>query len=307
MIATRMHYFNRRDGIKICSACRQTRLRTVIDYSSMHLNNILRTLLLSAFMSLHSGLSWSACPPHKFAQPDQIRIKGDSVMIVVHATSTFDSRISTKRGLDEAVRFAKNMRIPVIYLQDDSPEQFYFMEDCAPDYWVYSDGGEITFDVTPTHVYIAGGHLEICLSATLHDVLFQWAKRSPGHFTVTYLMDAIYSNGKIIDPSDPFYPDFARFRDIVTYGRPGGEHWPKLSLLETMGIIVKEEHELEYIKQILPRWDKTFPKSYRIEVQLNDSVKKVLRATPGWNPPTLLFQFVDSAINLSNPPASAGQ
>ena len=227
-------------------------------------------------------------------------------MIVVHATSTFDSRISTKRGLDEAVRFAKNMGIPVGYLQDDSPGQFYFMEDCSPDYWVFSDAGEISFDVPPAHVYIAGGHLEMCLSAALNDILYQWARRSPGNFTVTYLMDAIYSNGKVIDPSDPFYADFVKFRDVVTYGRPGGEHWPKLSLLETMGIIVKEEHELEYIKQILPRWDKTFPKAYRAEVQLNDSVKKVLHATAGWNPPTLLFHFVDSAINLSRPPAPGG-
>ena len=114
-------------------------------------------------------------------------------------------------------------------------------------------------------------------------------------------MDAIYSNGKMIEPADPFYADFERFMGIVTYGRPGGEHWPKLSLLETMGIILREDHELEYIKKILPRWDRTFPRNYRIAVQMNDSVKKVLRTAPGWNPPTVLFRFVDSALNLSEP------
>ena len=62
-----------------------------------------------------------------------------------------------------------------------------------------------------------------------------------------------------------------------------------------MGIIVREDHEMEYIKQILPRWDTTFQKNYRIEVQLNDSGSKVLRSAPGWNTPTVLFQFVDSA------------
>ena len=87
--------------------------------------------------------------------------------------------------------------------------------------------------------------------------------------------------------------------DIVTYGRPGGEYWPKLTLLETMGIINKEEHELEYINKILPRWDTTFPKNFRITVKLNNSVEKVLRAAPGWNPPTVRFHFVDSAQKLA--------
>ena len=222
-------------------------------------------------------------------------------MIVVHQSSTYDARFATKRGVDEAVRFAKSRKIPVIYLQDDTPDEFYFMEDCHPDHWVFSQGGEISFELTASHVYIVGGHLELCMSAALHDIIFQWSKRAPRNFTVTYLMDAIYSNGKMIEPGDPFFADFERFMGIVTYGRPGGEHWPKLSLLETMGIIQREDHELEYIKRILPRWDRTFPKNYRVTVQMNDSVKKVLRTAPGWNPPTVLFRFVDSALNLSEP------
>jgi len=41
------------------------------------------------------------------------------------------------------------------------------------------------------------------------------------------------------------------------------------------------------------------PDSYRVALQLNDSVKKVLRSAPGWKPPTLLFHFVDSALTLA--------
>jgi hypothetical protein len=89
---------------------------------------------LLALLWLYSGACWSAaCPPHQLTKADQVRLQGDAVMIVVHATSTFDSRFSTKRGTDEAIRFAKYNRIPLIYLQGDSPEEFYFMEDCAPD------------------------------------------------------------------------------------------------------------------------------------------------------------------------------
>lgn len=262
--------------------------------------------LMFLLISLYAALSWSVCPPHQLTESSEIKLTGKSVMIVVHATSTHDARFSTKRGIDEAVRYAKARHIPVIYLQDDTPEQFYFMEDCKPDYWVHSEGGEISFDVAPAHLYIVGGHLELCLSATLHDVIYQWARKAPRNLKVTYFMDAIYSNGKVIDPTDVFYGDFKKFLDVVTYGRPGGEHWPKLSLLETMGVIVKEDHQLEYIRQILPHWDRTFPANYRIEVQLNDSVKKVLRPATGWNPPTVLFQFVDSAINRSVPRANRG-
>ena len=249
------------------------------------------------------GLMWlstagAACREHEITPPSKVKIKGDSVMIVVHQTSTYDARYSTKRGVDEAVRFAKAQKIPLIYLQDDSPEEYYFMEDCYPDHWVFSAGGEIGFEVTASHVYIVGGHLELCMSVALHDIIYQWAKRPPRNYKITYLMDAIYSNGKMIDPSDPFYRDFDRFLSIVSYGRPGGEHWPKLSLLETMGIIKKEEHELNYIKQILPRWDTTFPDAFRVEIQMNGSTKKVLRAAEGWFPPTVTFHFVDSALLL---------
>lgn len=260
---------------------------------------LLVAVALLAF--LPSTLSWAVCAPHRFTEPARIKLDGDSVMIVVHATSTHDARFATKRGLDEAVRYAKDKHIPVIYLLDDSPEQFYFMEDCNPDHWVRSEGGEIAFEVPQTQLYIVGGHLEMCLSTTLHDILYQWAKLPPRNRTVTYFMDAIYSNGKAVEPSDPFYGDFVKFMDVVSYGRPGGEHWPKLSLLETMGVIVSEDHELMYLKKILPRWDKTFAENYRVEMQLNDSVRKVLRPAAGWHPPTVFFNFIDSAINLSSP------
>lgn len=261
----------------------------------------MKRILLAAICLMWLTGVRAACPRHVTTPPSKVVLPGDAVMIVVHESSTYDARFSSKRGLDEAVRFAKANKIPVIYLQDDTPGEYYFMEDCEPDYWVFSAGGEIRFDVAPSHVYIAGGHLELCMSAALHDIIYQWSKRPARNYRITYLMDAIYSNGKMIDPADPFYHDFDRFLGIVSYGRPGGEHWPKLSLLETMGIIRSEAHQLDYIQQILPRWDTTFPRNYRIEVQLNRSVKKVLRPADGWNPPTVTFHFIDSVLLLSEP------
>lgn len=261
----------------------------------------MKRLLFFLFFA-YASLAWPACRQHELTKPQDVKLTGDSVMIVVHQSATYDARFSTKRGVDEAVQFAKSRKIPVIYLQDETPDEYYFMADCHPDYWVFSAGGEISFDIPVAHLYIVGGHLELCMSAALHDITFQWSKQPPKSRTVTYFMDAIYSNGKMIEPTDAYYRDFTRFMDIVTYGRPGGEHWPKLSLLETMGIIVREEHELDYLSKILPRWDRTFPASYRVDLQVNDSVKKVLRSAPGWKPPTISFHFVNSALDLEVPP-----
>lgn len=259
------------------------------------------SLLLVLLLSF-TGFARANCPPHEPTPPDRVRLDGDAVLVVVHPSSTYDARYSSKRGIDEAVAFAKERRIPVLYLQDDSPPEYYFPADCVPDHWVWSEGGEIRFELASSHIYVVGGHLELCLGKAMQDIIEQWAKRPPRDLTVTYFMDGVYSNGKLIDASDPFYHDFDRFMGVIAHGRPGGEHWPKLNLLETMGVILREEHELEYLKQAVPRWERTFPASYRVELQLNESVKKVLRAAPGWRPPTVLFQFIDSAYNLRYPP-----
>ena len=173
------------------------------------------------------------------------------------------------------------------------------MDDCKPDHWVASEDGEVRFDIRASQVYVAGGHLELCLARTLHDILFLWARQPRRSLTITYLMDAVYSNGKSIDVDAPYFPDFARFMGIVTYGRPGGEQWPKLTLLETMGIIRKEAHEIEYLKSILPHYARTMPAEYRVELQVNDAAPKVLRASTVSAAPTLRFHFVDSAAVLS--------
>ena len=94
---------------------------------------------------------------------------------------------------------------------------------------------------------------------------------------------------------------FSRFMNVVTYGRPGGEHWSKLSLLETMGLIVREERQLQYLEHVLPRWDNTFPGQYQVELSLNGERKKVLRKAAGLLPPTLRFEFYDSALSIDAP------
>ncbi|MEO8487239.1 MAG: hypothetical protein ABI585_12985 [Betaproteobacteria bacterium] len=264
--------------------------------------NFVRPIVVLS-LALASGVAFaSSCPPHAFTEPADVRLRGDAVLIVTHATSTYDARLVTKRGVDEAVRFAKSRGIPVVYLQDDSPPEHYFAADCEPDYWVRSQDGEIAFDVPPAHVYVAGGHLENCLAVTLNDLIYRWSKRAPRNHTITYLMDAIYSNGKLVEPGDPFQDAFQRFIGIVTHGRPNGEHWPKVSLLETMGVIVREDDEIDYLTRAMPRWERTFASNVRVKAQVNGMRRKVLRPAEGPGSPTMFFHFVDSAVNLATAP-----
>lgn len=216
-------------------------------------------------------------------------------MIVTHASATFDARFSGKYGVDQAIRFAKSRKMPLVYLVDESPIHLYYMEDCEPDYWVASRDGEVEFEVEATHLYVVGGHMELCLLRTLHDILFKWSRKPARNLTVTFIMDAIYSNGKSVEPSDPYFQDFNWFMGIVSYGRPGGERWPKLNLLEMAGIIKKPANDMLFLEKILPRWDRTFPKDYRVELQMNEAPVRVLRPGTGAFSSRLTFHFVDSA------------
>lgn len=251
--------------------------------------------ILAAGVSLPS---FAACPKHGFTDPADVRLSGNAVMIVTHASSNDDGRIATKLGVDQAVRFAKDRRIPVVYLQDDRPEEAYFMEDCNPDYWVFSTG-EVRFDVPASRLYLIGGHLEECMSATVHDVLLNWSRKPRRNLTVTYFMDGIFSNGRNIQESDPYIRRYRRFLDIATYNKPGGEHFQKITLLETMGVIMDRGRQYEYLERILPHYERTLP-DYRVEVKLMDWPAKVLQRGRGDRPPVLRFHFIDSAISVEN-------
>lgn len=260
----------------------------------------LAVLALSAF----SIASFANCPQHALTDPAKVRLTGDSLMIVTHASSNDDGRIASKFGVDEAVRFAKKSHIPVVYLQDDRPAENYFMRDCDPDYWVSSKDGEIRFEIAATHVYLVGGHLELCLAATANDILMQWSKMPRSHLTLTYFMDGVYSNGMYMEESDPYHRDYLRFMGIVNYGRPASEYFPKLTLLETMGIIVNETRQIDYLRRALPHYERTLPSHYRVELRLSEASSKVLqpgKRQPGQTTPSpaLLIEFLDSADPLS--------
>lgn len=267
----------------------------------------MRVFALAVLLLVCSSVAAASCSQHTFTDPSRVTFTGESLMIVTHPTAKYDPRLASKRGVEEAVRFARSKRIPVVYLADrgDASADQYFIDDCSPDYWAYSEDGEIRFDVRATHVYVVGGHLEVCLSNTLVDVLQKWAKQPGQSRTVTYFMDGIYSNGKDIGETDPYYRDYVSFMGVVTYGKPRDEQWAKLTLLETIALIVNQRRQQEYLQRVLPFYQKLLPGDYRVQVELNGTPVRVLQAGRGAKPPVLRFQFIDSVSALAAPSHAA--
>jgi hypothetical protein len=242
----------------------------------------------------------ASCPKDTPFDSNSVNIQGDAVMIVTHASSSYDSRLASKRGVEYAIRYARAKNIPLIYLADQqaaSPEHFY-IDDCKPNHWVHSKDGEIAFDVRASRLYIVGGHLEVCLLNTLQDVLLRWAKQPRHDLTVTYFMDGIYSNGNEIAQNDPYHKAYMQFINVVSYGKLANEAWAKITLLETMGLIVAEHRQLEYAQRVLPLYKRFLPADYRVEIKLNDALPKVLQRGSGPRPAVVRFEFFDTAASF---------
>ncbi len=61
-----------------------------------------------------------------------------------------------------------------------------------------------------------GGHLEMSLSVSWHEVLMQRAQRPPRSRTLTVFMDGVYSNAKSIDRQDPNCDALSHIMNVVT-------------------------------------------------------------------------------------------
>lgn len=255
--------------------------------------SLLAALALLAFFA--QSPAQAGCSEPRLSNTDGLVIRAPEVLLVTHPSKAFDPRLSSKRGIDEAVRFAKARGMPVLYLKDESPARDYFVDDCEPSHWLPSQDGELPIIIDATHLYVAGGHLELCLSRSLHDVLEQWVRLPDRSRKMTFFMDAIYSNGKLFDEESPYYADLQRFLSVTNYRRPGGEAWPKLSLLETMGILVKPEAQQRYLEEALPKWDRSLPRHWRVDMVTDDGQTQLLRAAAGKGP-TMTFVFEDSAL-----------
>jgi hypothetical protein len=252
-------------------------------------------VILALALAMFSEAALAVCQKPPFTHPARVVLDSDAVLLVTHASSTYDTRLSSKLGIDRAVRFARQMGIPVIYLEDKTPEAQYFTADCSPDYRVFSRDGELPFEVKATHVYVVGGHLEHCLARTVEGVVNSWARQRVRDRTLTFLMDGIYTTGELIEESDPFYKDFTQFKRAIAHRRTDADPMPKLTLLETLGLIDEEETEIEFVKRALPYSGEVLTSTYEVELSLNNTLTRKIPTEPGSALGRIRFNFQDSA------------
>lgn len=253
---------------------------------------------------LNQSVAVAACSEPLLQSPERAtaiaraaQAKARPVVLVTHPSKSFDPRLSSKRGTDELMRVAKVKDWTSFYLKDDDKIGQYFVDDCEPTAWVFSQDGELSFELSARDVYVAGGHLELCLSRSLHDLILQWAKAQPQSHRITFVMDGVYSNGKYFEEGKPGWDDLQKFFAVTNYRRPGGEAWPKLNLLESMGVIKSPTEQLEYPQTVLPRWDRTFDENWRVELIDDDDVVTVLQKGKGFSAPVMQFKFVDTMLD----------
>jgi hypothetical protein len=251
---------------------------------------------------ISAASSLAGCPTNIFTDPKTIQLASDSLMIVTHPADSYDPRLATKNGIELAVRFAQSHNIPVIFLADkaDGSASHYFIDQCNPTHWVYSENGELGFNVPARHIYLVGGHLEICLLNSIQEYISRWFPTHQGDFTVTYFMDAIYSNGSKVDRDSAFHNDYLNFITAISYGKAHPTSWTKITLLETMGLIVNESQQLMYAKKMLPFYERWVPTHYRTELKMNNATTQVIQKGKSPQSNRLLFEFLDSAFTLIN-------
>lgn len=260
---------------------------------------MLRPVILMLFLCASTSAN-AICPQRPFNYPADLLLDSEAALIVTHASSAYDPRYATKRGVDEAVSFARSQSMPVLYLENEELAEHYFAADCAPDYRVYSEDGELPLDVRSTDIYVAGGHIELCLARTLQDILASWARHPERRLRITFLMDGIYANGKNLRESDPYYAAVVGFMNIVSHGRGDQEAWSKLTLLELLAIVETPERQYGLLQRLLPQYEHVLSASYRIELIFNDEAPRSLRRGNPASGMLLQFRFVDSAANLKS-------
>lgn len=262
---------------------------------------VVLSVILIQFGYFNSAMS-ASCGVPKFTPSENVKLTGDKVMIVTHPSTQWDGQFSSKFGMDAAVKFAKKQKIPVIYLEDSNSynADSYFFADCKPDYWVASGGGEFSFGVPVSHVYTVGGHWEMCQAGTMSDLMHIWAAHEPRDLTITQVMDGLYTAGEHFRSSDSYYARYKAFMDVVTYGHPDDWPFPKLNLLESMGIIQNIDAQIEFLTRELPPYH-LLSSIFQVEMYLNGKLVRILQKSKDKKFPTLKIEFVDSLYVSGEP------
>ena len=136
-------------------------------------------------------------PDRCYTAPDHVELAPDKALVVVtHLTTEFDL-LATLEPLAEQYLAcqAADPDVQVVYLENTSDRAFrYYVRDIPPDYTVFSNAGEVPFEIPTNRVSIIGGYYSLCFQNTVADVLIRWKGREDD-LTVTIIAPLIYEGG----------------------------------------------------------------------------------------------------------------
>jgi hypothetical protein len=118
--------------------------------------------LATFFLSLVLSLSAATAAGGRSLSPRHSRLQAidQPALIVVHASYEFDTKGAAREAIDAQIRHFKSRGLPVIYLVSDPSEnglKNWYTEDRAPDYLIYSAGGEHNLPLRNPDVTVVGG------------------------------------------------------------------------------------------------------------------------------------------------------
>jgi len=174
---------------------------------------LIRTGLWLLFLSSGWFSLASASPLHPIKKNELPQALPKNPLIVVHATTDFDDEAIAAPGIDKVTAQFKRENRPVVYLVSDqslSGYESWYTKDRAPDFEIFSEGGEHNLPLAMDEVTIIGGFFGSydgargCQTLATRDAIRMHFELSDRPFTVHMPLEGIY-----------FYEDDAAIRESL--------------------------------------------------------------------------------------------
>jgi hypothetical protein len=242
----------------------------------------------------------TAAHAQPFTPSRQVELPEDTLLLVTHASSDWDTAERSKAGLLKLLPEAKAAGIPTVFLQASNDPKTYFTAVVAPTYRVASSGGEFSFGFAARHVILAGGHLELCQLETAMSVARVWRERgAPGDLRLTVVADATYMRGVygMVRRGDAFYASYKALRKRLRTKR--------IAFSELLGLAGPGKPTLTLAARYADLLSSDLPGTHAVVATTNGDLVRVRPGLSG--APTITVEVMSSgAFAASQPRARRG-
>lgn len=249
-----------------------------------------------------------------FDDPAKVALQGDTLVLITHATETYDARRTTEPGLSELLSAANGASAPVISLQDSREDQSnYFLPASAKLAAVLASGGGefdmVNLKIPMSHVISAGGYFERCEFHSMLYLLTAWASEWARtglvrNLKITHYADASYTYGDYVNRGGipPSTNPRPRLDKIIA--RNGTTR----SLREALAEARSAKNEDLYYQYVVSEWVEVMEKqqsaplsgfipNYNVQLERDGKVLKTLSRAKVQPAPTLTFQLITQTVS----------